>query len=113
LRRDECGAWRITGRDGSIHTWGDNRSWVLWVVCRTPLLWRRTKERLAFCTVTQDGDEEGCLRLHQLPTAEQAETIRDVLGLRKRPELSAEHRETLRARISGWKGAEPREKPGF
>ena len=22
LRRDECGAWRITGKFGSIHTWG-------------------------------------------------------------------------------------------
>ena len=28
--------------------------------------------RLAFCTVTQDCDDEGVLRLHQLPTAGQA-----------------------------------------
>jgi hypothetical protein len=31
LRRDECGAWRINGKHGSIHTWGDGQSWVLYV----------------------------------------------------------------------------------
>jgi hypothetical protein len=30
LRRDECGAWRINGARGSIHTWGDGQTWVLW-----------------------------------------------------------------------------------
>jgi hypothetical protein len=35
-----------------------------------------TKRRLAFCYVTQDGGDEGCLQLQQLPTAEQAEVIR-------------------------------------
>ena len=26
LRRDECGAWRIDGKHGSVHTWGDGKS---------------------------------------------------------------------------------------
>ena len=26
LRRDECGAWRITGKFGSIHIWGDGQT---------------------------------------------------------------------------------------
>jgi hypothetical protein len=26
--RDECGAWGISGERGSIHTWGDGKSWV-------------------------------------------------------------------------------------
>ena len=29
LRRDECGAWRITGARGSVHSWGDGSTWVL------------------------------------------------------------------------------------
>jgi len=60
--------------------------------------WTWTKRRLEFCTVTQDGDEEGVLRLHHLPTPEQADIIRDVLGVRKRMEFSART----------WNGAEPR-----
>jgi hypothetical protein len=41
------------------------------------------KRRLEFCTVTQDGNAKGCLRLHQLLTGEQAEMIR-VLGIPKK-----------------------------
>jgi hypothetical protein len=28
LRRDECGAWRINGKHGSVHTHGDGTSWT-------------------------------------------------------------------------------------
>ena len=35
-------------------------------------------------TVTQDGDDEGCLRLFHLPSPPEAVVIRDVMGLRKR-----------------------------
>jgi hypothetical protein len=101
LRRDECGAWTLIGRQGSIHTWGDGTSWVLFVACRSRQQWTSTKKRLAFCTVTQDGEDEGCLRLQQLPTPEQAKVIRDVLGLWKRREVSTEERERLSALLSG------------
>lgn len=47
---------------------------------------------------TQDGDDERCLRLHQLPTHEQAEIIRDVLSIRKRMALGPEELERRRAR---------------
>jgi hypothetical protein len=97
LRRDECGAWRVSGKQGSIHTWGDGRSWVLYVACRSERHWTATKARLSFCTVTQDGDDEGCLRLHQLPTVAQATVIRDALGIRKRVEFGAEDLERRRA----------------
>ena len=56
MRRDECGAWRIDGKYGSIHTWGDGKTWVLYVGCRSKLHWTATKQRLGFCVVTQDGD---------------------------------------------------------
>src|SRR5262249_49662252 len=61
------------------------------------LHWTHTKKRLGFCKVTQDGDNEGCLRLFDLPTPDQAEIIRDVLGIQKRREVSAEVLERLKA----------------
>jgi|GEM_PF-2077156 len=97
LRRDECGAWHIGGSRGSIHTWGDGRSWVLFVSCRSALHWTHTKRKLAICTVTQDGDDEGCLRLHQLPTPEQAAVIREALGIPKRRTITDEIRQRLKA----------------
>ena len=62
LRPDECGAWAIHGARGTVHTWGDGRTWVLYVARRSALHWTHTKRRLGFCIVTQDGDDEGCLR---------------------------------------------------
>lgn len=99
LRRDECGAWCISGKHGSVHTWGDGRTWVIYVGCRSTMHRTHTKHRLAFCTVTQDCDKEGCLRLHQFPTPEQATLLREILGIRKRAELSPEERE--RRQIQG------------
>jgi hypothetical protein len=97
LRRDDCSAWCVSGKTGSIHTWGDGETWAVFVACRSKLHWTMTKRRLAFCTVTQDCDDEGCLRLHQLPTSDQAADIRDVLGIQKRREVSAETLERLKA----------------
>ena len=45
--------------------------------------------------VTQDGDEEGCLRLLALPTPDQAALIRDALLLRKRRTLTESSRASL------------------
>jgi hypothetical protein len=39
---------------------------------------------LSFCNLTQDGDTEGCLRLFDLPTPEQAVAIRKALGLKRK-----------------------------
>ena len=97
LRRDECGAWRINGARGSIHSWGDGSTWVLYAACRSARHWSATKKSLSFCRVTQDGEDEGCLRRQQLPTAAQAIAIRDALGIRKRADLGAEELERRRA----------------
>ena len=70
LRRDEAGAWAISGKQGSIHTWGNGKCWVLYVSCNSGQHWTWAKKKLSFCSVTQDGDNEGCLRLRQLPTPE-------------------------------------------
>jgi hypothetical protein len=88
LRPDLCNAWCIQGTRGRIYSWSDGKTWALWVHCRSPRHWTATKRRLAFCELTQDCDEEGCLRLRRLPTPAEAVVIRDVLGIRKRAELS-------------------------
>jgi hypothetical protein len=102
LRREECGAWRINGSHGHIYTWGDGKSWVLHVGCRSARHWTATKKGLDFCEVTLDCDEEGCMRQHELPTAEQAVAIREALGIRKRRELGADEMERLRERLRGF-----------
>src|SRR5947208_1016907 len=74
LRRDECAAWRINGEHGHIYSW-DDESFLLYVFCGSVRAWSAVKKRLAFCQATQDGDDEGCLRLFGLPTAVQAAAI--------------------------------------
>jgi hypothetical protein len=60
---------------------------MLYVACRSVRHWTETKARPAFCAVAQDGDDEGVLRLHRLPTP--AAVIPEFLGIRKRQEISA------------------------
>ena len=95
LRRDEAGWWIIGGRRGSIQTWGDDKTWGVHIVARSTRHWTMIKRRLAFMTVTQDGDDEGCFRLLALPTPEEAALIRDALLLRKRRTLTEEARTRL------------------
>jgi hypothetical protein len=96
LRRDEAGWWVIAGRHGTLQTWGDGRTWLAYVRCRSRQHWTFTKRRLAFMTVTQDGEEEGCLRLFRLPTPQEAVVIREVVGLRKRVEYAPDTLERKR-----------------
>jgi hypothetical protein len=81
---------------------------VIYAACRSVLHWTHAKKRLAaFCTVIFDCDGEGTLRLHNLPTSDQANTIRDVLGIRKRVEYDPEQlemRRTLMARARSAQG---------
>jgi hypothetical protein len=59
--------------------------------------WTAHKKQLSFGEVTQDGDQEGVFRICDLlPTAAEAEMIRDILGIRKRVELSPGQLENLR-----------------
>jgi hypothetical protein len=57
---------------------------------RSARRWTSAKQRLACCTVVQDGDEEGIWRLDRLPRPEEAAEIREILGIRKRLHYSAE-----------------------
>lgn len=100
LRRDEAGWWVIDGRRGTIQTWGDGRSWLACVRCRSGKHWTFTKRRLAFMTVTQDGDEEGCLRLFRMPAPHEAVVIREVIGLRKRVDYAPDALDRKRASMA-------------
>ena len=97
LRRDECGAWTIQGTRGTIHTYGDSKSWIMYVACRSDRHWSWVKKALAFCRVVLDCDGEGTLRLRQLPTAAEAAVIREELGIRRKQEISDQTRERLKA----------------
>jgi hypothetical protein len=103
LRRNADGLWTLRGRPGCyVSTWGDGKSWQLVVAPEeeiSALQWTWFKKRLHFCEVTQDGDEDGCFRLSRLPTAAEAEVIRDIIGIRKRMDLSAEAQAERTARL--------------
>jgi hypothetical protein len=78
LRRDELAAWCIAGTRGHIYTSGDGKTWLAYVAGRSVRHWSAIRAKLAaLCTITQDGDDEGVARLHDLPAPEQAEVIRE------------------------------------
>jgi hypothetical protein len=103
LRRNDDGLWTLRGRPGCYaSSWGDGKSWQLVVAPEdeiSPLQWTWFRKRLPFAEVTQDGEADGCLRLSRLPTPAEAELIRDIIGLRKRMDLSAEARADRTARL--------------
>jgi hypothetical protein len=93
LRRDPCGDWSIFGRRG--HVSSDGASAYVYLRPGTKRTWDKAKRALGFLTVIQDGDDEGVLKMGDLPTAEQAEIIRKALGLRKVAPLTDKQRDTL------------------
>ena len=46
LRRDECNAWVTDGNRGKVCTWGDGKSWVLYVGCNSSKGWTHARRRL-------------------------------------------------------------------
>ena len=75
----------------SCHVYSEGDGWLIHFPVadadksnRAPssLPWKNAKAKLSFCQVTQDGDWEGCLRLHRLPDQREAKAIREALGIR-------------------------------
>lgn len=98
LRRDECGWWIIDGKNGFMGIWSDRPDdFLLYVAGRSKRHWSAIKRKLGFCTPTQDGNDEGVLRLKKLPTSKEAKVIRKVIGIRRRPNYSPETLERKRA----------------
>jgi hypothetical protein len=84
LERPNCRGWmgdyQITGKHG--HVLADHPGYLLYVT-GTVQRWKKAK-RILPGTVTQDGDDEGIVRLDRLPTPVEAESIRDLIAIRKR-----------------------------
>ena len=86
LRLDGCGDWVIFGKLGHIYI--DGQGFLLYATTgESARRWFNVKQRLSFCRLTQDGDDEGCLHLDRLPTKIEASAIRKALGIRKRRHL--------------------------
>lgn len=90
LKLDTCRDYNLVGRRGIISTEGD--SWYLYTSWNTKAKWTVTKKRLNFMEVSQDGDEEGILKLSRMPTSEEAQLVRKICGFSKRPVLTEEER---------------------
>jgi hypothetical protein len=106
LRRDECADWHIVGKQGWIHAVPDGFHLVYFARNGVnewdgdgPHIedYIRAKRGLIFCRLVQDGTGEGIFFLDRLPTAEEAEVIRDILVVPKKREVSEETLERLRA----------------
>jgi hypothetical protein len=83
------GDYAIRGRYG--HIYPDGNGWLLCVhTGESARRWSAIKDKLSFCRLQQDGDDEGCLHLDHLPLPAEAEAIRDALGIRKRRTVSPE-----------------------
>jgi hypothetical protein len=90
----------IHGKLGHIYLDGD--VFLLSVVAKderdqSPRRWTNVKQRLAFCRIMQDGDDEGALHIDRLPTPAEAVLIREALGIRKRRALTEDGRAQLDA----------------
>ena len=81
LERPVCrglvGDYQISGKHG--HVLSDHPGYLLYVTS-TVQRWKKTK-RLWPGKVSQDGDDEGTLRLDRLPTAAEA----DLIGIPQAP----------------------------
>jgi len=81
--------WVILQGDRSTINY-DGKWWYFNILDLTPMKWRNVKKKLSFMEVSQDGDDEGVLRLDRMPTDEECEIIRKIGGFRKS--------------VKGWKG---------
>jgi hypothetical protein len=101
LERPNCrgwiGDWQITGKHG--HAMTDDTVYLLYAQA-TPRRWTSIKQALAFCKLTQDGDDEGILCLDRLPTEAEAEAIRDTVGIRKRRHMTEAQIERSRCALA-------------
>lgn len=106
LRRDECSDWHIVGRQGWIYAVPEGFQLVYfarngvneWDGAGPHMEdYVRAKRGLIFCRLAQDGTGEGIFCLDRLPSADEAETIREILVIPKKRQVSEEQLAQLRA----------------
>ena len=102
LRRDECGDWRISGKQGWICAVPGSldrpktTGFQIYVQRQSVREWSYTKKAFKpFAAVTNDGDEAGMLFLDRLPNVDEAEVIRQYVGIAKKRVMSEEERVRL------------------
>jgi hypothetical protein len=107
LRRDECGDWRINGKQGWIYAVPEGFQICFFARCGVnefdgvgPHIedYVRAKRGLVFCRLAQDGTGEGIFFFDRLPTAAEAEVIRDTLVISKKREMGEPSEAQLAAR---------------
>jgi hypothetical protein len=96
LRRDECGDWLIEGTHG--HVYVDGAGFLACVFPGSTRGWNVAKAKLGRFRASQDGDQEGCIQVRE-PTPAEAETLRQVIGVRRRRHLAPAQREAAIARL--------------
>lgn len=97
IKLDECGDWNIFGKKGKIFT--ETKFWYIYIDADSKRQWNNAKRKLSFMIVSQDGDDEGILKLDRMPNPEEAKIIRKLLGLRISTQLSEEGRALLKNRF--------------
>ena len=99
LQRDGCGDWAIEGKRGYIYA---NGSGFLIVITTGDSIrrWANAKGKLAFCRVTQDGDDEGCLHLDHVPTPAEADLIGDALKIKRKRHYTPDQLASITDRLS-------------
>lgn len=93
---DECDDPCIYGKNCKIYVDGDGSygpSWYIYIPERRS--WEQTKQKLNFMVLWQDGEYEGVHKLDRFPTSKESSIIRRIGGLRKKKELSPEHKQKL------------------
>jgi len=87
ISRDELQYWNITGTKGKIET--DGTYWYIYAEGNN------LEKRLSFMEPQMNGLS---FKLDRMPTEEEAEIIRKIVGLKKKKQYSAEYLEVLKIR---------------
>jgi hypothetical protein len=84
IKLDECRTFVIRGRQGYVATWGDGKRWLVHCAPGSPRKWtniRRALSPLGQCT--QDGGQEGIIRIDRRPNPDEAALIRKAIRLNR------------------------------
>jgi hypothetical protein len=109
LRRDEYGDWHIVGKQGWIHAVPEGFQLVYFARSGVnewdgagPHMedYVRAKRSLTFCRLSQDGTGEGIFFLGRLPTADEAEIIREIFVIFKKREVGEPSEAQIAARAA-------------
>ena len=98
FRRDDCSAWCVSGKTGSIHTWGDSATWAVFVTCRSASCTGRLRSSVSRSAPSpRTATTRAACALHQPAHPDQAAASGTLCGIQKRREVSAETLERLKA----------------